>query len=207
MHLLIARGLGHLVVIPVGGLLAMTWAHLGFTWMVAVDVLAVVLLEMLLVGGPVPLMLGAKSIVPAVLGAVVLPRFLLQPTTTAVVFCCLIVAAAVAGTVPYLIRTRRHTGNPWGRMIASLACLTVAATAEVSVAGLALTMGGLEPAHIVAALAPTPLWLAAYYLQTSPRRGESRTRWPRRMWRFPTAVLSRVRDKASVIGLVGGVRP
>lgn len=201
MHLFIARGLGHLVVIPLGGLLAMSWAHLNFTWMVAVDVAAVMLLEMALVGGPVALAMGLKSIVPAVIGAIVLPRFLLQPTVTATIVSAAVVVAAVAGVAWYLIRANRlhmlHRHDTWNRTLASLACLTVAAVIEVSVAGLALTMGGWSVTHVAAAFLPAPLWAAAYILQTSPRRGESRTR----------AVLTRARDRSSDIALAGGVRP
>lgn len=196
MHLLFARGLGHIVIIPIGGLLAMTWAHLGFTWMVAVDVAAVMLLEMALVGGPVALAVGLKSIVPAVIGAIILPRFLLQPTITATIVSAVVVAATVVGVAWYLIRVNRlrmlRRYGDWNRTLASLSCLTLAAVIEVSVAGLALTMGGWSVTHVAAAFLPAPLWAAAYILQTSPRQRGSRFSdqprprwWPRRRVAWP----------------------
>jgi hypothetical protein len=141
---------------------------------------AVLLLEMALVGGPVALAVGLKSIVPAVIGAVVLPRFLLQPTITATIVSAAVVAVAVVGVGWYLIRANRlrmlHRHGDWNRTLASLACLTLAAVIEVSVAGLALTMGGWSVTHVAAAFLPAPLGAAAYTLQAPPRRGESRTR-------------------------------
>lgn len=226
MHLLFARGLGHLVVIPFGGLLAMMWAHLPVTWMVAIDVTLVILLEMALVGGPVALAVGLKSLVPAVAGALILPRILPRPTTTAVVFSVLIVAATAAGLVWYLYRGSRMprrtvvgattwigspTGgliqqtrilvgdgrNTWNRTIASLVCLAVASTIEVSVAGLALTMGGLEPGHIAAAFIPAPLFLAAVRLQ-NPRPMAAR--------RWVADLATRLTDIPGRIRLVAGAR-
>lgn len=200
MHLAFARGLAYIVVLPVGGLLAMMWTHLGLAWVVGIDVAAVILLEMALVGGPVALAVGAKSLPAAVVGAFVLPMFLPRPTTTAVIVSGLIVASTVAGFAWYLIRAHGtfHKGT-WNRTVASLTCLAVAATGEMSVAGLALTMGRFDPGHLAAALAFAPWWLAAYTLQTSPRRGESRAR---RLF----AVVRWARDQISPPTLAGGVR-
>lgn len=209
MHLMFARGLGHLVVIPIGGLLAMMWAHLDIAWMVSLDVAAVLILEMALVGGPVALAVAIKSLPLAVAGAYILPKILPRPTVTAAIVSTLIVAATVAGFAWYVIRSRRTLNRPdlWYRTVASLACLAAAATIEVSVAGLALTMGGFTASHLAAALSTAPLWIAAYTFQTPPRRGGSRSRWSPMGpgGRAPWTVLTRGRDKVAQTAMAGGV--
>lgn len=194
MSALIVRGVGSIVVIVAGALFA-AWMGLGIVGAFALDVVLV-----LLVGGPVAAVVGVKSIIPATIAAVILPRIFPAPNTAAAVFSATVVAATFAGLIWYVVRARRmlRTREGWQRMhrtALSLACLAAAATAEIAVAGLALTMGHLEPAYITATIAPALVWLTAYRLQTTP------TRRPVRDW-----LAGLFHDMSGRTGLAAGAR-
>lgn len=207
----IVRFLGWIVAAIGGGLIA-TWAHLGIAGAVALDFGLVILLEGIIVGGPIAIAVGIKGIIPAAVGAYVLPMILPTPTTTATVFSAIVTAAAGAGVGWYLIRGRRYATRPAGdggdwayRRITSAVFLAASATTELTVAGWALTMDHLEASHIAGALAPGLLLLIALNLQTPSRRDGSRAVESGRTMIPLPAVLTPTRDQTAQTVLAGGV--
>jgi hypothetical protein len=195
LSLILERVLFHLLIVPGIGI-AGSWA-VGWNWwvFVAIDAAVSVGYEVARVG-VAGVAIGVKDVIPVLL---LLKVGVPAPSLAGLVTSAAIVAPIAAVLVVFAFRSRRmpldRSGHHnWRRPMFAIAALFAAVMIGLFAAGVALVA---PAAGMLVALAAIPPGVLAYALQTSPRRGGSRTR----------AVLTRVRDNPGRIALAGGVRP
>lgn len=184
LSVLLERALFHLLVVPAVGV-AGSWIT-GWNWWVFVGIDAVLSISYEVARvGLAGVTIGVKDVIPVLL---LLQVKLPAPSATAVAVCLSTLTAT--GMIASWYRWRRrhhpaqHEGQHWRRPGLALTAALGGAALGLTAAGMALVLPLLASPLALTAAGP---WAVALHLQTSPRRGESRTRW------FP-AVVSRVRD-------------
>lgn len=197
---MIERGLMLLVAVAIGAVIS-TVTTLSVVVLVLLDVALFGAFEAIRVKAFAALLAGAKSI-PGLLIAVGTAQVVLPtPALVAQVFAGTIATAGGVGAIAYGIRRRRYpteyAGRHWRRPGLSLTCLYGAVAVELFAAGAALTVPPIGPLEVGTALAAVPLTMAAFALQSPPRRGGS---WLR------MAVLIRSQDHSGHSGLTAGAR-
>lgn len=195
--MLLERALYHLLIVPIAGLAA--WGVFAWPWWqaLALDAALSVGYEAIRLKAWAAVSVGVKDVLP------ILIYFRLSlpgPTTLALVLSGTVLAGVAVGVATYQWRRRTrpavHGGRDWRRPMLAAGCMAVGIMVESFAAGAILLAPPVGLFHLALIAFGAPWWLAAYRLQTPPRRGGPRAR---RL----DAVLNRARGLTGRIALIG----